>query len=189
MIQRSKIEQLLESNQKVFSIEDLAHIWSENDFVKVKELAGYYADNNRIFRIKNGLYSVIEKPDILEVAQHLVSPSYISYHTALSIHGINFQFYSDIHCISHRKRIIKVQGSTVIYHQIKPEILFNPIGIMAEKGYNLASPERAMCDSLYLSPGLGFDNLNKINVETLFEIAEIYSNKTLVKSLHKYFPN
>jgi predicted transcriptional regulator of viral defense system len=189
MLQRSKIEQLLETNQSVFSIEDLGSIWSENDYIKVKALARYYASKNKIFRVKNGLYSIIQKPDILEVAQHLNTPSYISYHTALSIHGINFQFYSDIHCMALRNREINVQGQKVIYHQIKSDVLFNPLGVINQNGYNIATPERAICDSLYLSPGIGFDNLSNIDTGELFKIAEIYNNKSLIKNLHKYFPN
>ena len=56
MMKRSKIEQLIESNQQVFSIEDLGSIWSENDYIKVKALARYYASKHKIFRVKNGLY-------------------------------------------------------------------------------------------------------------------------------------
>ena len=189
MMERSKIELLIESDQRVFSIEDFGSIWSENDYIKVKALARYYANKHKIFRVKSGLYSIIQKPDILEVAQHLITPSYISYHTALSIHGINFQFYSDIHCMAMRNREIEVQGQKIIYHQIKSDILFNPVGIVMQNGYSLASPERAICDSLYLSPGIGFDNLNKIDIIELFKIAQIYNNKSLIKNLHKYFPN
>lgn len=188
-MQRSKIEQLIESNQRVFSIEDLGSIWPENDYIKVKALARYYASKNKLFRVKNGLYSIVENPDILEVAQHLITPSYISYHTALSIHGINFQYYLDIHCMALRKREIEAQSQKIIYHQIKSDVLFNPLGIMNQNGYNLASPERAICDSLYLSPGIGFDNLNKIDITELYKIAQIYSNKSLIKNLHRYFPN
>ena len=188
-MERSKIEQLIESNQKVFSIEDLGSIWSENDYIKVKALARYYASKNKVFRVKNGLYSIVEKPDVLEVAQHLITPSYISYHTALSIHGINFQYYSDIHCMALRNREIEVKEQKIIFHQIKYDVLFNPLGIINQNGYNLASPERAICDSLYLSPGIGFDNINQIDIIELFKIAQIYNNKSLIKNLHKYFPN
>jgi predicted transcriptional regulator of viral defense system len=189
MVQRSKIEQLIESNQKVFSIADLGSIWSQHDYIKIKALARYYASKQKLFRVKNGLYSIVEKPNILEVAQHLITPSYISHHTALSIHGINFQYYSDIHCIALRNREIEVQGQKILYHQIKAEILFNPFGIINQNGYNIASPERAICDSLYLSPGIGFDNLNTLDTIELFKIAKIYNNKSLIKNLRKYFPN
>jgi predicted transcriptional regulator of viral defense system len=189
MLQRSKIEKLLETNQQVFSIQDLASIWSEPDYIKVKALARYYANQFKLFRVKKGVYSLNQKPNILDVAQHLIRPSYISYHTALSIHGINFQYYSDIHCMAIRNRVIDIQGQKILYHQLMYEILFNPVGIIYEGQYNLASPERAICDSLYLSPGIGFDNLNKIDVTLLFKIAKIYNNQTLIKNLHKYFPN
>lgn len=187
MLKQDKIEKLLSIKQKVFSIEDLATFWQEQDYDKIQELSRYYTNENRLFRVKSGLYSTSTHPDILEIAQKLQRPSYITFHTALSIHGINFQYYSDIHCFAGRKKAIQVLNQKIIYHQVKPEILFNPIGIISENNYNLASPERALCDSLYISPAISFDNLHNIDTKKLFAIAQIYSNKRLIKDLQKLF--
>jgi len=188
-MQRDKLELLLEKTQTVFDIEDLASGWDYLDYKKVKELARYYADKQKLFRVAHGLYSTTDKPDILEVAQKLQTPSYISYHTALSVHSINFQFYSSIHCFSKRKKEAKVLGQKIIYHQLKPEILFNPLGIEKKDNYNLASKERAICDSLYISPALAFDNLKNIDPERLLEISKIYKNKRLQREIQKIIKN
>lgn len=186
---RDKIETLLEKSQKVFNIEDLATAWGYSDFIKTKNLVAYYLDKQKLFRVAHGLYSTTGKPDILEVAQKLQIPSYITYHTALSIHGINFQFYSSIHCFSKRKKEVEVLNQKIIYHQVKPEILFNPLGIEKKENYNLACKERAICDSLYISPSIGFNNLKGIDPEKLLEISQIYGNKRLERETLKIIQN
>jgi len=186
---RDKIETLLEKTQTVFDIQDLAGAWSYLDYTKVKELARYYASKQKLFRVAQGLYSTTDKPEILEVAQKLQTPSYITYHTALGIHGINFQFYSSIHCFSKRKKEVEVLNHKIIYHQVKPQILFNPLGIEQKNNYNLATPERAICDSLYISPSIAFDNLKKIYPEKLLEISRIYGNKRVEKEVLRILKN
>ena len=180
---------LLEKPQKVFNIEDLAGLWDYSDFIKTKNLVAYYTDKQKLFRIAQGLYSTTDQPKILEVAQKLQTPSYITYHTALTIHGINFQFYSSIHCFSHRKKEVEVLNQKIIYHQVKPEVLFNPLGIEEKDNYNLASPERAVCDSLYISPSIAFDNLKGIDSEKLLEISRIYGNKRVEEEVLRIVEN
>ncbi|MEM1311892.1 MAG: hypothetical protein AAGF07_00305 [Patescibacteria group bacterium] len=184
-MQRDKLELLLEKTQTVFDIKELAAAWDYLDYKKVKELARYYSGKQKLLRVAHGLYSTTDKPKILEVAQKLQTPSYITYHTALSIHGINFQFYSNIHCFSKRKKEVVVLGQKIIYHQTKLETLFNPLGIEKKEGYYLASLERSICDSLYLSPGLAFDNLKNINSEKILEISQIYGNKRVEREILK----
>ena len=182
---RDKLEILLTKTRTVFDIQDLAEAWGYLDYKKVKELARYYASKQKLFRVAHGLYSTTDTPDILEVAQKLQTPSYITYHTALSIHGINFQFYSSIHCFSKRKKEVGVLNQKIIYHQVKSQILFNPLGIEQKDNYNLASKERAICDSLYISPSIAFDNLKGTNPDKLLEISKIYGNKRVVRDVQR----
>ena len=67
-----------------------------------------------------------------------------------------------------------------MYKTIKPEISLDPTGINYRQGYAIASPERALCDRLYLTPNHYFDNLRSIDWEKLEEIATIYDNKRLL---------
>jgi len=189
MITRDSIEILLENSQKVFDVSDLARIWGYTDFVKVKNLASYYKDKNKLFRVAQGIYSTTNKPDMFEVAQKLQTPSYITYHTALTFYGINFQFYSSIHCFSNRKREVKVFDQNIIYHQVKLDILFNSIGVEQKEHYNLASKERAICDSLYISPSIAFDNLKNFDRNKLLEISQIYENKRVEREVQRIIKN
>ena len=56
----------------------------------------YYLRKGKLNRIYRGIYSLNKKYSQLELAQKLQPLSYVSLHTALSIHGINFQYYSSM---------------------------------------------------------------------------------------------
>ncbi|MBM4177614.1 hypothetical protein FJ208_02335, partial [Candidatus Gribaldobacteria bacterium] len=63
---------------------------------------------------------------------------------------------------------------------------FNGSGVKKEKEFSIATPERALLDTIYLSPKFYFDNLQPINWERCFDLVKIYNNKELVKRLKKY---
>ena len=44
----------------------------------------------------------------------------------------------------------------------------------------IASPERAVCDMVYLYGNMHFDNLRPLNADRLEEIKNIYPQKTLL---------
>ena len=71
----------------------------------------------------------------------------------------------------------------------KLEILFNPLGVEKKNNYNLASRERAICDSLYISPSLAFDNLKKIDPGKILEISHVFRNKKLEKNVLRVVGN
>ena len=108
----------------------------------------------------------------------------------LGIHGINFQYHESLHVMALASKTIQLpKGKKIMFHKLKNEILFNETGLQREDNYLLASPERAICDTLYLEPSYTFDNLQGINSELLTEIAKIYKNKALVKRIKKIAEN
>ena len=183
MSQKNKIETLLKSTQKIFSTKDLGLLWNISNRAKLKENIKYYLRKQRLKKIYKGIYTLEDNYHELELAQNLVPISYISYHTALKIHGINFQYSSEIHACALKSKSIKIKTQIFKYHQIKEEIFFNNLGISKKNNYLLANPERSICDALYLNPSLDFSNLENINHEHLLEIAEIYKRKTLIKEI------
>ncbi len=120
----------------------------------------------------------------MEVAQTIGAPGYISLYTALIIYGVNFQLTSDIHIMTNSSRKINI-GYNIILHKIKDNILLNSKGIILKPNYNIASKERAICDTLYLYPNTYFDNLNNVDWDSLIDIAIIYENKRLVKQINE----
>jgi hypothetical protein len=73
---------------------------------------------------------------------------------------------------------------TFTYHKLKNELLSNPLGIIQTGKYAIATPERAVCDRLYLSPNYYFDNVEPLDKEKLLDIAKIY-NQSVVLSVKK----
>lgn len=184
----SNYEILLKQPYNVFNIKDVSILWGYKDQTKTHNLVKYYVKVKKLFLIKKGLYSTSAYPDKLLIAQKIFNPSYVSYYTALKEHGIIFQWYDTIYLSSLRTKKIKVGNMNFEFRQLKKEIFFNPIGIISKNGYNLACPERAICDMLYSKPETYFDNLKNIDIELLTKITKIYNYKPMIKSLKIWFP-
>lgn len=180
----TKIEKLLLSPQNIFTVQDLALLWEIADQKKLWSIIRYYLRIKRLLRIHKGLYS-IRPYTSFEVAQKLITPSYVSFYSALSACGIIFQHYEMVYSMALISKEITIKSETYKYHQLKQQVFFDPLGIEDKNTYKIAGPERAMCDSLYLVPGLAFDNLRGVNVDLLSTIAQIYDNARLEKEVAK----
>lgn len=71
---------------------------------------------------------------------------------------------------------------------IKSEILINDAGINRfANGVNIASPERALLDILYLNPNAWFDNIHNIDVKKIQSLLPVYQSGALTKRVKKLF--
>jgi hypothetical protein len=127
----------------------------------------------------------VRTPSPNEIAQKLIPLSYISLSTALSLHGINFQYDPAIYSVSLMSRRYKLNDQVYVYHKIKELVFFDQAGLENKKTYTIASPERAVCDTLYFSASWSFDNLDKINKDKLLELSAIYRNRELEQRVKK----
>lgn len=176
----TKIEILLASNQTVFTTQNLAVLWNIPEVKKLWEVIKYYTRAGKIKLIKRGVYALIDpnKPYTpFELAQKIIPISYISLSSALSVAGIRFQYDTQIYAMAAKSKTYRVDSITIRYHQIKESILLHPLGLVQKEQYVIASPERAIGDTLYLYPNSGFDNLHGVNIDRLGEVAHIYGNK------------
>lgn len=178
-----KIEKLLLSNKNIFTTQDLSVIWGIAEKSKVWEIAKYYLRKNKLNRIYRGVYSLDKKYTQLALAQKLQPLSYISLHTALSIHGINFQYYSAQYSISLISKKYIISSMEYSYHQVKDYIFFNQKGLIDKGTYILADKERAICDTLYIWPSMNIDTIDNCNKDILLETAQIYKNKRLINDV------
>jgi len=165
-----------------------------NTIQKITGIDNLFVVRNFLFRCKkqwllqNIYYGIrwLSNYNNLELANVLKTPSYISLETVLSSAWIIFQDYGhQIFCIAERADEKAIWEYTFSYHRIKNDILYNPAGIIHKEAYSIASPERAICDRLYLTPNYYFDNFNSINRESLVSIAESYNNKRLLLDIQK----
>ena len=185
MTKMTKIENLILSGKNIFSLQDLAVQWNIVEHRKLVELVKYYLRQKRILPIKKGLYSINKSYSDLELAQKLVPISYVSYHTALSFYGVNFQFHSEIHSCSLKSKTIQIGEKKFVYHKIPDQVFYSGVGLVQENNFTIANLERTICDSLLINKNIGFDHLDNINAEKLIEISKIYKNKRLENSLNK----
>ena len=185
MKQVTKFESLILSQKNIFSLQDINAVWKIASRKKLLELIKYYIRTKRLMPLRRGLYAINTNFSELEIAQKLIPLSYISLYTALGIHGINFQYYQVIHSIAIASKKITSKNCNFIFHQIKTDIFYNATGLINEGHYTIASPERAICDTLYLYPQASFDNLSAISKNRLKKVIHIYENKRLLKSIHK----
>ena len=181
----TRLEILQKTESNIFTTDDLAVLWEVSDRRDVIESVKDYIRRERMHSIKKGIYSLNKEYDINELAQKLISPSYISYFTALAAHGIIFQKYSEIHSFALYSKNFTVRDQKYIYHKMSERILYTQEGILNEKNYTIASPERAICDSLYLNKNIAFDNLRNIDIKKSGEISNIYQNKRLEVDIKK----
>lgn len=185
----TKIEILLKSPQKVFTVDDLAVMWQMPDRRKLAEVIKYYVRVRRLIKVFRGVYTLDQDYSELELAINIFPPAYISFITALGIHGITFQYYESIHVMATASKTITVSsGKKIIFHQLKDEILFDKTGLQKEENYMIASPERTICDTLYLKPTHTFDHLGGIDIKILRDVVAIYRNQALTNRIEKLIP-
>lgn len=183
-----KIETLIASRRTVFNTQNLTVMWGIPERRRLLEDIKYYVRTKKLIRLHRGVYTLslyASTYSKYELAQKLVPLSYISLSTALKIHGLSFQYDDSLHSVALISKTFTVGNQIIQYHQIKEHIFFDATGISYQKGFSLASPERAVCDIVYFFPGSGIDNYDGVDRKKLSQIASLYDNKRLEKEINK----
>lgn len=183
------IYRLLESKQTVYSLNEIAIIGEEKNSANLKSKINYYVKSGLILNIRKGFYAK-RNFNIEEFACKLNAPTYISLDYVLQKEGLIFQYSNVITSVSHLSRVINIEGYQIEYRKVKNSVLLNSIGIRRlSTGINIATPERAVLDSLYLNKAGYFDNIEKLNFDLMEKILEIYQSKAIKKLYKKTFKN
>jgi hypothetical protein len=105
-------------------------------------------------------------------------------------YGIIFQSYDNTITLISSNTLEKVIGQTTYrFHKIHNRILTNPIGINNhENKYLIASPERALCDLIYLTGTTTVDNPAPLNKQKLENLIPVY-NKITQKRIYLFMYN
>jgi len=180
-------QKLYESGKTVFTVNDLALTWGlDNRRVLINKI-GYWSKKGKLLKVRKGLYALNSNYSKYEVAQKVLTPSYISLHTVLFMEGLIFQYDSAIYSVSNLSRKFKVGEDEYVYKKIKDEVLYNKTGISDKGGYFIASKERAFLDQLYLVSNFYFDNLETLDRDKVRQIASIYNVDNFVGVVDRYF--
>ncbi len=139
-------------------------------------------DKGLVERVTRGVYlnTLREaRPGIEELAYFLRTPSYISCEWALNRHGVLLQAPTvctvlTLQTAVGQSRNVDFGGIAIEFSRIAPR-LFN--GYEVKDGYNLAVPEKALLDTIYLRKRVPFPDeleLDRLDQEKLFDLAEEY---------------
>lgn len=178
---------ILRSNKTIFSIKDVALLWSEEQEQKVALRLNKYAKAGKLFRLRRGFYAKDKNYNPLELATRIYTPAYISFETVLTRSGINFQKYDSIFVASYITRNINVDEQKISLIRMKDYVLSNILGIKNENNISMATKERAFLDRIYISKDYHFDNLDSLDWNKVFEILPIYHNKKMEKRVNNYY--
>lgn len=175
-------------SRSVFSLNDVAMLIGESDFKKLNERLNYYVRKGKLLRPRKGIYvKPGYKPE--ELACTLYTPSYISLEYVLQRAGVVFQYDERITAVSYLSRSVDVEGRTYAYRKIKGEILVFTQDIVQIDNVNIATPERAFLDLLYLDKEYYFDNLNPLDKNLITKLLPAYNSKTLTARVEKMLAN
>ena len=180
---------LYQDTRTVFRLIDVAMLVGESRVLTLSKKLNYYVGKGQLRNPRKGIYT---KPEYNteELACRLYTPSYISLESVLQKAGIIFQFDSQITAITYLSRTTEVDHQSFRYRKIKGILLSNMSGISRTINHvNVAIPERAFLDTLYLEPETYFDNLNPLDKTLLKELLPVYQSKALTQRVNKLLKN
>lgn len=189
--QQSKIDLILHIYQDartVFRLVDIAMIAGETNFQSLNKKLNYGVHKGRLLNPRKGIYA---KPayNSEELAGCIFTPSYISLEYVLQKAGVIFQYDTRFTSVSYLSRTIEVDRITYSFRKLKGELLVNTTGIIRQNSTNIATPERAFLDILYLNKDYYFDNLHPLNKELVLKLLPIYQSESLSKKVTKLLLN
>ena len=165
-----------------YSVKDLERVLN----MSVDSLRGQltrWVKKGVMIRISEGIYVPHgTEIDITRIANQIYYPSYLSFESVLSKYGILSQVpYTLTFATPKKTRKMILNGTEVEFTKLSDKYFF---GYTFENGINIASPEKALVDCLYLvSKGkrvLNIDELYLKNVdkERLIELAKVFPENT-----------
>jgi predicted transcriptional regulator of viral defense system len=162
--------------------------------------------NGNLIKIINGLYETDSSVNGYLLAGSIYGPSYLSFEFALYYYGLipeKVTSFTSATCDKKKKKSYTNFFGTYMYRDVPKDVY--PLGIKliqeGEYTYQIATPEKALCDKLYtLSPiknmtelenmlfnDLRIDNseFRKLNIDDIEQISKVY-HSTNVSLLYRY---
>ncbi|MBW2410162.1 MAG: hypothetical protein JRF72_10220 [Deltaproteobacteria bacterium] len=181
-----------------FGYEEIARIRGI-DLASAKVTASRYVRQGLLLRLKKNLYVLREvwnaagKEDKYRFANLVQTPSYVSLTTALEYYEITTQVQQDFFesMAVRRTKEFQVNGNVFQYSKINEKLYF---GFKKEKGFFIATPEKALLDALYLMSygryaldlsALDPQKLDRQMIKQLSDKFPLKTRKMLIK--HGYF--
>ena len=119
-----RLKILNDTKKTVFRTKDLQEIWKDNERTTVLS-AKRMVQKELIFKLSKGYYALSEEYNHYELANTLIIPSYVSFNSALFMHGVCFQISDNIQSVSSIYRKKQVDGKEFFYHSMKDSLFFS----------------------------------------------------------------
>jgi hypothetical protein len=178
-----------QDSRTVFRFKDIAMLTGETNFTSINKKLNYLVKKGKLLNPRKGVY-VKKDYNKEELACILFTPAYISLEYVLQRSGVIFQYDSAITAVSYLSRTVAVDNQSYVFRKIKNQLLVNTKGVtQLDNHVNMAKPERAFLDVLYLSPAFYFDNLNPLDVGSINKLLPLYNSKALNARVKKMFPD
>jgi len=174
------------SPRTAFNTKSIALLLNEKRDLLLTKKLNYYVQKGLLLNPRKGIYTKIN-PNMEELAGLVFVPSYISLQYVLQKAGVVFQYDSAITSVSYLNREIEMCGQTFRYNQVKKEIAYNLEGIERRDNINIATPERALLDMMYLNSECYFDNIDGINKRKIAQLLSIYQSPRLNERVKELF--
>lgn len=181
--------------QPVFSFEDIFKYFPDENPQTVKLQLFQWVKKGYLNRIKRGLFILKEAEinDEFALTSFIYSPSYISLESALNSYGIISDIPFAITSVTlHKTKTFKTPKGLFSYRHLAPKLYFGFITAGEPPFvYNIAQPEKALLDYLYLNPYLIVDSfwkdyrfdLEDLNWTRLKNYAQAFKNKKINKAM------
>lgn len=152
------ITTLLKTEQTVFTTAQLQQIFADTKAKTLSWTLYRYKQSGKLLNPQKWVWT-LPVFDVYELACTLYPDSYISLETVLYEAGVIFQRYGgSTRVIRSNTRDKVFQDHHYIARKLKPSLLSNTTGVRAHHNYRMATPERALCDYVYLRPQAQLDN-------------------------------
>jgi len=179
------ILEVYKDKRTVFTFNDIGLLLGESDKDKLKQKVNYYVRNNMMLNIRKGLYAK-ENYNPEELACKIFTPAYLSLEYVLQKAGAIFQYSGKFTLVSYLSRSIKADNNLLEYRRIKEPVLINTTGInRLPADINIASPERAFLDILYLDKEFYLDNPEALDKKKIISILPAYNSKVMAERVRK----
>lgn len=171
------------------------------NFVDAKGKIKRDVRDGKLFQLVRGLYETNPNVEGFKLAQFIYGPSYLSFDYALYRYGlISEAVYNTFTCASFNKNKIKTYTNyfgTFVYRDVPKNVFRLGIIVNQENNYvyQIATPEKALCDKLYITSPIknlkslkellfadlriDEDSFKKLNKQDILSLAPLYHSANL----------
>lgn len=152
------IDVLLKTGRTVFTVAELQSLFADIKKASLAQTLKRYKAAHKLLNPQKGVWTFpIFSQE--ELACVLYPQGYISLETVLYEAGVIFQRYGgSTRMIWNNTRKKSFQEHDYYAFKLKDSLLTNPLGVRRSQHISKATPERALCDLIYLQQKVQIDN-------------------------------